>query len=240
MKRATILKSRITELRGELERATAERTEALKAVAARPTDETLHERLAKAVEGVSRVSATIDGLTEALESAEQHDRRDAIAEQRADMLAARDRAVEQAQKRVVVAGKIEKAVEALAGGLVEFDSLTRVARRELTLATAGVLEEDHSNGHDNRLLRLNGVIEMLRRDLGAQFAKALKAAGVGVVGIDLIGPGYVEYPPTTADMHAHHPRVSLREATQAAADAFSCQLDNWLTDVGVIVEGDSK
>jgi hypothetical protein len=231
-KRTTILKSRIAELQGEKERAIAERTAAMTAVGKNPADEAAHDRLSRSIAAVAQVGDVIESLEKSLVAAGNADRADELAEHRADMLAARDRACEAAVARVKTAAKLDEQIGKLGATLAEFDEQTKAARRELTLATAGTLLEDHANGFDNRLAHHALVPQMLRGDLPEQFAIALKRAGLGHVGIET--PGLIEYPVTTADMHAHFRRRTMREAAIAAADSFACVLDNYHTYVGVI------
>lgn len=239
MKRSTVLKSRIAELQGELQRAIAERSTCMTAVGKNPTDEAAHERLSRSIAAVAQVAGFIENLESSLAAAGDADRADELDEHRGVLLAARDRAVAASQARVKTATELDALIAKLGVTLAVFDEQTNEARRELTLATAGTLNVDHETfGFDNRLAQHALVPQMLRGDLPEQFTIALKRVGLGHVGIET--PGLIEYPVQTADMHAHFRRRTMREAAIAAADSFACVLDNYHVYSGVTPKAEAK
>lgn len=231
LKRTLVLKSRIAELQGELQRANAEKAACMSAVSKNPGDQEAHDRLSRSIAAVAQVEGVIDSLESTMAEAAAADAADVLAEHRDDMLAARDRAVQAAMARVPVAAELDALIAKLRATLDKFDEQTNEARRELTLATAGTLDVTHTNGFDNRLAQYALIPQMLRGDLPQQFVMALKRAGLGHVGIET--PGLIEYPVQTADMHAHFRRRTMREAAIAAADGFASVLDNYHVYSGV-------
>lgn len=247
MKRLTVLKTRINELNGELERAIRERTDALKAVAADPTSEPAHERLNAAVVGCKQISGIIAQLDEALTDAKTADDADVLESHRADMLAARDRAQTAVVARVQVGAKIDKVLGTLQAALTEWHTLTNEARRELSLATIGALDSDRleSAVYDNRAMQLGAVTQQLEHasQVPLAFAQALRRAGVcGPVGSQSVTPGegpiplgaFIDFHVQAASAMVLHTPGTVREAAQRAADSFLCSLDNWHARCNVI------
>lgn len=252
-KRTTVIKSRIGELQGELQRATTERTAALTAVSKAPGDEAAHARLSAAIDACKQLSGVIESMQEALEGAGSADAADALASHRADMIAARDRAQVAVVARVQAGAKIDKVLGDLRSALTEWQQHTETARRELTLATAGALEADAmpEQVFDNRLLQLSAVTGQLDAacDVPAAFAQALRRAGVcGPLDSNAIGPAegpiplnaFIDFHTQAAGTMVHHKPGTVREAAQRAADAFLCGIDNWHRSCNVLdVQGGS-
>jgi hypothetical protein len=247
MKRTTILKSRIGELQGELQRATAERTAALTAVGKAPGDEAAHARLSAAIDACKQIAGVIESMQEALEGAGSEDAADVLASHRAEMIAARDRVQSAVVARVQSGAKVDKALETLRAALTEWHQHTETARRELSLATAGALDADQMPAavFDNRLLQLSAVTGQLDAscDVPAAFAQALRRAGVcGPLDTNAIGPhegpiplnAYIDFHTQAAgSMLLHHPGT-VREAAQRTADSIVCTLDNWHRSCNVL------
>ncbi|MFM0513094.1 hypothetical protein [Paraburkholderia sp. RL17-373-BIF-A] len=247
MKRVTVLKARINELQGELERATRERTDALKAVAADPTSEPAHERLNAAVLGCKQISGIIAQLEEAIEDAKTADDADVLDSHRTDMLAARDRAQTAVIARVQIGAKIDKILSTLQAALTEWHTATNEARRELSLATIGALDHERlAQGlFDNRVMQLGAVTQQLEHasQVPLAFAQALRRAGVcGPVGSQSVTPGegpiplgaFIDFKEQAAGPMVLHTPGTVREAAQQAADSFLCSLDNWHARCNVI------
>lgn len=229
-KRTTIIKTRIAELQSTRAKAIEARKLAMAEVSHNPADDAAYQRLTQALADVQTVDAALESLEEALADAARHDQTDRVAEQTADALAARDKAVALARERVAVAGKLDELVGQLSPLLREFDNLNSAARVQIDAAAANLYEPDDFNA-DHYGLQLNAVRQMLQLDVSNQFVMALKRVGLGIVGINL--DGLLEYPVLTADLHAHRPATSLAEAVSASADAVECTLANWHRLVGV-------
>ncbi|CAE6747150.1 hypothetical protein R69658_02541 [Paraburkholderia aspalathi] len=250
MKRTTILKSRISELNGELERATAERTAALTAVGKAPKDEAAHARLSAAIDACKQIAGVIASMEEALEGAGNADAAEVLASHRTEMIAARDRMQSAVVARVQSGAKVDKALETLRTALTEWHQHTETARRELSLASVGAVDADQmpANVYDNRLLQLSAVAGQLDSacDVPAAFAQALRRAGVcGPLDSHAIGPAegpiplnaFIDFHTQAAgSMLLHHPGT-VREAAQRAADSVVCTLDNWHRSCNVIETG---
>lgn len=247
MKRTTVLKSRIAELNGELERATAERTAALTAVGKAPGDEAAHARLSAAIDACKQISGVIASMEEALESAGSADAAEVLASHRVEMIAARDRAQSAVVARVQAGAKIDAALQALRAALTEWHQHTQTARRELSLATVGALDADQmpANVFDNRLLQLGAVTAQLDAacDVPAAFAQALRHAGVcGPLDSNAIGPhegpiplnAFIDFHTQAAGTMLLHRPGTVREAAQRTADSFICTLDNWHRSCNVL------
>jgi hypothetical protein len=247
VKRTTILRSRIAELQGEMERAVKERTEALKAVAADPSNEAAHERLNAAVVGCKQISGIIAQLEEAIADAKTADDAYVLDSHRVDMLAARDRAQTAVVARVQVGAKIDKILGTLQAALTEWHTLTNEARRELSLATIGALDSDRLEAavYDNRAMQLGAVTQQLEHasQVPLAFAQALRRAGVcGPVGSQSVTPGegpiplgaFIDFHALAAGPMVLHEPGTVREAAQCAADSFVCSLDNWHVRCNVI------
>ncbi|WP_227243987.1 hypothetical protein [Paraburkholderia caribensis] len=247
MKRVTILKTRIAEIKGEQERAVIERTAALKLVAANPKDEAAHLRFDKAVDACKQLAGVLESLEESLAGAETADAEELQSSHRADMLAARDRAHVAVVARVQTAAKIDKALEMLQTALTEWHAHTAEAKRELSLATIGALDHDRLEPHlhDNRLLQLSAVSQQFEHasHVPLALAQSLRRAGIcGPVGSQAVGgmdgpiplKSLIDFNLQAAGAMVLHAPGTVREAAQRAADSFVCMLDNWHVRCNVV------
>jgi hypothetical protein len=232
VKQTLVLKSRIAELQGELQRATAERAAALTQIAKRPSDDAAHARLSAAITQCKQLKDVIDAMGDTLPGAERADAAATLTEHWAEMLAARDRMQSAVVARVQVGAKIDKALDALRGALTDWQSLTSTAARELGQASAGALEGDAMlpSQHDNRLMSLGAVSQQLfaGSPVPLAFARGLRAAGVlGAPGeygenAGAVGPipldAIFKFSDTAADALAHGQKMTVREASLVSGD----------------------
>jgi hypothetical protein len=235
-KRGTVIKTKLEQARSEHQKAISARSNALAALGKNPLNEEADKQLDEALATIPVWQARVESLEAALESAQAHDRAEAIAARRDEWRAARDKAVDLANARAPILSALQAAIDEVAKQMSLLEQANDTVLLQVFEATHEVeLPRDTSADHIHNWSAL--ASRAVNAPIEAAFAIALYDARVHNGGIDL--SNYLDAWLNPSFM-GQASRDGLTAACQQSAKAIGNAIDRHHALTGVLVEGEPE